>query len=169
MIDRWMFLVTLVSALGCGLLAGAFFAFSTFIMAGLERLPAPQGIAAMKSINVTAINVWFMVALFGTAAVCVVAGVMAVRNWGEPGSAFLLAGALLYLVTAVLVTGAFNVPLNDRLADVDPDSAAGTTLWATYLTDWTRWNHVRTVGALAAMTSFIVAIARQAQRSGVSF
>ena len=31
-----------------------FFAFSTFVMQALDRLPAPQGIAAMQSINVTA-------------------------------------------------------------------------------------------------------------------
>ena len=169
MTDRWIFLVTLVAALGCGLVAGAFFAFSTFIMAALERLPAPQGIAAMKSINITVINVWFMGALFGTAALCLVAAVMAVRQWGEPDSGFLLAGALNYLIVTILVTVAFNVPLNDGLADMDPDSAAGATLWSTYLTDWTRWNHVRTVGALAAMASFIVALVRQAQRSGMPF
>lgn len=164
MTNRWMFLTALASALGCGLVAGAFFAFSTFIMAALERLPPAQGIAVMKSINVTVINVWFMGALFGTAALCLAAAVMAVRNWGEPGSVFLLTGALLYLVFTILVTVAFNVPLNDRLAAMDQDSAAGATLWIAYVTNWTRWNHVRTFGAVAGMASFIIAIARQAQR-----
>ena len=46
--------LTLVTALGCGLNAGVFFAFSGFVMNGLRRLPAAQGIAAMQSINVTA-------------------------------------------------------------------------------------------------------------------
>jgi hypothetical protein len=43
--------LTLVSALGCGLMAGDFFAFSTFLMKALARLPTAQGIAAMQSIN----------------------------------------------------------------------------------------------------------------------
>ena len=48
MIDDTLFALTLVSALGCGLIAGAFFAFSSFVMKALGRLPPPQGIAAMQ-------------------------------------------------------------------------------------------------------------------------
>jgi len=46
-----IFILTLVSALGCGLIAGVFFAFSAFVMKALARLPPAQGIAAMQSIN----------------------------------------------------------------------------------------------------------------------
>jgi uncharacterized membrane protein len=48
------------------------------------------------------------------------------------------------------VTIAFNVPLNNALAIVDPNSADGAALWAKYLTNWTFWNHVRMVAAIAA-------------------
>jgi len=48
------------------------------------------------------------------------------------------------------LTIAFNVPRNDALAAVDPASAEGASLWASYVTVWTAWNHVRTVAALAA-------------------
>ena len=50
---------------------------------------------------------------------------------------------------------AFNVPLNNRLAKVAPDSAEGELLWQEYLSVWTTWNHVRTVGCTAAAGSFI--------------
>lgn len=43
--------VTLIAALGCGLVAGVFFAFSSFVMPALKRLPPAQGISAMQSIN----------------------------------------------------------------------------------------------------------------------
>jgi uncharacterized membrane protein len=56
----------------------------------------------------------------------------------------------------------FNVPLNDALAKVEPSSAEGASLWARYLTDWTMWNHVRTSAALAATTTFIIALRDQA-------
>jgi uncharacterized membrane protein len=72
MLDSLRFALTLLSALGCGLMAGVFFAFSAFVMNALARLPPPQGIAAMQSINVAVINPWFFVAFFGTAAACVV-------------------------------------------------------------------------------------------------
>ena len=45
------YVATLATTLGCGLNAGVFFAFSTFVMPALKRLPAAQGIAAMQSIN----------------------------------------------------------------------------------------------------------------------
>jgi uncharacterized membrane protein len=57
----------------------------------------------------------------------------------------------------MFVTFAFNVPLNDALATVDPASADVATQWASYLTAWTNWNHVRTVAALMAAVSFTVA------------
>ncbi|WP_338017020.1 anthrone oxygenase family protein [Myxacorys almedinensis] len=48
------------------------------------------------------------------------------------------------------------MPLNDALASVKPDSPEGATLWARYLTDWTFWNHVRTIAALAAAALFTI-------------
>ena len=65
------------------------------------------------------------------------------------GALALLAGALLYLAGSFLVPIVFNVPRNDALASVDPSSAAGAALWASYLTAWTAWNHVRTAAALS--------------------
>jgi uncharacterized membrane protein len=58
MVDRLLFALTLFSALGCGLIGGVFFAFPSFVMNALARLPAAQGIAAMQSINVVVINLW---------------------------------------------------------------------------------------------------------------
>jgi uncharacterized membrane protein len=148
----------LVAALGCGLLAGVFFAFSTFVMPALARLQPPQGIAAMQSMNITAINPLFMLAIFGTAAACIFLAVSSLLKWQQPGAAYLLVGSLLYLVGAVLVTGVFNVPLNDALAIVDPGSPDGASLWSNYLTNWTNWNHVRTVAAIAAAALFTIAL-----------
>ena len=70
-IDELLFTLTLITALGSGLVAGVFYAFSTFVMKGLARLPSAQGIDAMQSINITVINPRFMGAFFGTAAACV--------------------------------------------------------------------------------------------------
>jgi hypothetical protein len=55
-LDPWLVVLAFAGALGSGLMAGAFFAFSTFVMRALARLPAAEGIAAMQSINVAAIN-----------------------------------------------------------------------------------------------------------------
>jgi uncharacterized membrane protein len=152
------FVLKLLAALGCGLVAGVFFAFSTFVMPALARLQSAQGIAAMQSINITAINPLFMLALFGTAILCLLLAISSVMKWHQPGAAYLLIGSLLYLVGTVLVTIVFNVPLNDALAVVKPDSTDGASLWTRYLTDWTFWNHVRTIAALAAAAALTLAL-----------
>lgn len=156
--NELQFVVILTAAVGCGLNAGVFFAFSTFVMRALARLSAAQGIAAMQSINVAAITPLFMAALFGTGGVCVLLAISALSMWQTPRAAYLLVGSLLYLAGTILVTIACNVPRNDALAVVDPASADGARLWADYLANWTAWNHVRTVAALAASVSLSIAL-----------
>ena len=153
--------LTLATALGCGLIAGVFFAFSAFVMTALARLPAPQGIAAMQSINVLAVTPWFMSALFGTAAACLVLAVAAVFAGDTAGSGHVVAGCASYLVGTILVTMACNVPRNTALARSDPASAEGARLWADYLRTWTMWNHVRTLAALTAATLLALAFGLQ--------
>ena len=158
MSDGWLLLLTLISALGCGLRAGFFFSFSVSVMKALGGLAPAQGIAAMQSINVVVINPVFMIAFFGTAVGCLAVAISALRTWDNPAAVYLLAGALLYLVGSFLVTIVFNVPRNNALAAVEPSSAAGEALWGTYLTTWTAWNHVRTAAALAAAATLSIAL-----------
>ncbi|MEA5626539.1 DUF1772 domain-containing protein [Nostoc sp. UHCC 0251] len=156
-----LFALKLFAALGCGLVAGVFFAFSTFVMSALARLQPREGITAMQSINITAINPLFMIALFGTALACLFLAIASLSKWHQPGTIYLLLGSLLYLVGTILVTIAFNVPLNDTLAIAKPDSTEGANLWARYLTNWTLWNHVRTIAAFGAAALLTIALCNQ--------
>lgn len=165
MINNLLFFLTLFSALGCGLIAGVFFAFSAFVMKALASLPSAQGIAAMQSINVAVLNPWFLGTFLGTTATCILLAVSSLLSWHKPGAAYLLVGSTLYLVGTVLVTGAFNVPRNEALAAIDPASADATNLWGQYVTRWTIWNHVRTVTALAAAASLTIALCLSPARS----
>jgi uncharacterized membrane protein len=160
MLERYLFILTFTAAIGCGLAAGVFFAFSTFVMPALARLQPAQGIAAMQSMNITAINPLFMLALFGTAVACLFLGVFALLKWHQPSSVYLLVGSLLYLIGSILVTMVFNVPLNDALAAVKPDSTEGANLWAKYLTNWTFWNHLRTLRSSAAATLLTISLGK---------
>jgi uncharacterized membrane protein len=158
-------LLYLLTALGCGLIAGVFFAFSTFVMSALTRLQPTQGIAAFQAINITVYNPLFMGVFLGTTAACIFLVVSALLKWQQPGAAYLLVGSLLYLVGTVLVTFVFNVPLNDALAVVDPGSADSASMWSSFLVNWTNWNHVRTVAALAAAASLTIALCDRAAQS----
>ena len=158
MSDRMQNILIVISALGSGLIAGVFFAFSSFVMEALGKLPPSQGIAAMQSINVVVINPLFLGVLFGTAALALFLGVGAIRHLADPRAIWVVEGAGLYVIGTVLVTMVFNVPLNNALAAVDPASGEGATVWADYLRTWTNWNHVRGLAALAASGAFISAL-----------
>ena len=157
-VDDLLFALTLFATLGCGLMAGLFFTFSAVVMKALARLPPSEGIAAMQSINVAIINPWFGTVFFGTAAACVLAVISSLLRWHDPGAVYLLVGGALYLVGSLLVTLVFNVPMNEALASVAPADPEGASLWASYLANWTAWNHVRAAAALAAAASLTVAL-----------
>lgn len=150
--------LTLAAALGAGAIGGVFFAFSAFVMPALGRLPSPGGVAAMQSINITAVRPALMLALFGTAALSAGLAVYALVNWDGHRSVLLLAGAALYLVGTVGLTAAYHVPRNNALASLDPSSPGSAPLWAVYLRDWTRANSVRCLASLAAAAAYALAL-----------
>jgi uncharacterized membrane protein len=145
--EKYQTLLLWASALGALLIAGVFFAFSSFVISGLGRLPANQGIAAMNSVNVTVINPVFMAAFLGTGIIALALIVTNFSSMPDPAAIKIIAGALIYLIGSIGVTMIFNVPLNDALAASNLDGAA---LWADYLKTWTMWNHVRCLASLAA-------------------
>lgn len=147
-----------ISALGCGLMAGFFFAFSILVMKALGALQPAQGISAMQSINTVVINPWFMTPFLGMALLCGILLAMVIFRWQEANSAYIFAGGLLYLLGTLGVTIIFNVPRNDALAAVVPTSAEAAALWANYLVEWTRWNHVRTIAAFASSVTLTLAL-----------
>jgi uncharacterized membrane protein len=151
--------LTLLAALGTGISAGVFFAFSNFVLKGLAAIPPSKGIAAMQSINVTAVNPLFMGILFGTAILSIAISITALGERG-PATAYLLAGSLVYLLGVIVITAAGNVPLNNSLARLDPASADAAAVWTTFVTRWLAWNHVRTVSSLLASAAFILALTR---------
>ncbi len=146
------------SALGCGVMAGVYFAFSTFIMTALARTGTMTGVAAMNAISVVIVQSWFMPLFMGTALASAILAVMAGLRWSEPGALLPVAGSVIYVVGMFVVTAVFNVPLNDALAASDPASTAGQTLWTQYLSNWTMWNHVRTLASLIASALFTAAL-----------
>lgn len=158
MTQQIILLLIVLATIGCGLVAGIFFAFSSFVMTALGRIPAAQGIAAMQSINITVINPGFMLAFFGTALLCLALAGMAFISWGQPGSALIVTASLLYLLGCIGVTMVCNVPLNNLLAVTKPDTPEAHALWSRYLREWTRWNHVRTVAPAVSAILFIFAL-----------
>lgn len=150
--------LVVLAILGAATVGGVFFAFSTFVMGALAQLPAAQGVAAMQRINVVVLNPLFLGTFAGTAVLQVLAGVLAVLAWVPVRSPWLVAGAVLYGVGSFGVTMAANVPRNERLKALSPESRAAAEYWLVYVREWTRWNHVRTGASLAAAACGILAL-----------
>jgi uncharacterized membrane protein len=74
------------SAVGCGLLAGPYFAFSAFIMTALDRIGQAAGIAAMNAINVAIVQSLFMPVFLATTAASAALAATALLRWSEPGA-----------------------------------------------------------------------------------
>jgi uncharacterized membrane protein len=147
---RLAVVLAFVATLGSAVSGGVLFAFSTFVMAALARLPAEQGVAAMQAINVTVINPAFMLTFLGTGAAWI--GLAALQLSGRPRRLdwVVLAAGGLYVFGCLGVTFARNVPLNDALAALSARDPAVAAFWRYYLGAWTLWNHVRASAAILA-------------------
>jgi uncharacterized membrane protein len=154
-----VFVLTFVTALGCALAAGLFYAFSSFVMAGLERRSPATAVAAMQGINEAALRPPLLLPLFGTALLCVAVAVAALIEADGAASWLGLAGAVVYLVGIVGVTMRGNVPLNVHLEGVDAASPAAAAEWRDYLRRWGAWNHVRSITGLAATAALTASLA----------
>lgn len=147
----------LAAALGCAAAGGVFFAFSTFVMRALSRIPPPAGIAAMQAINAVILGPWFLGLFFGTAAACAWLTGAALLDPDAAASPWHGAGGALYLLGAVGVTVTRNVPLNRALDAVAPDAEDGPDRWSEYVRRWTLWNHIRTVASLGSAALLLAA------------
>jgi uncharacterized membrane protein len=155
------FALTLVAALGAGVVGGVFYAFSTFVMPALRRVPSAPGIVAMQSINRLAPTAPFMLAFLGTAAVSAAVVVVALFRLSESGSALAMVGAAVYLVLVLGLTAGYHVPRNNALDAVDADDPTSEGVWRRYLREWVPANHVRTVAGIAAAAVLACSLLQQ--------
>ncbi|WP_433269854.1 DUF1772 domain-containing protein [Actinosynnema sp. CS-041913] len=138
------FTLTIIAALGCGLMAGVFFAFSAMVMPGLRRATPAEGIAAMRAINIAVVNPAFVGVFLGTAAVSVAAA------FGGTTAGWV--GAALYVLGGIVLTAAYHIPRNNAL-----EQQGTPEYWTRYLREWVPANHVRAIACLGAALAFTFA------------
>ena len=135
-------------ALSSALMAGVYFAFSGFIMKAFDNIETSQAITAMNAINNKIVRSWFIPIFFGSSIISLMLSVIAIAYWGETGTGLILMTGMIYFVGMFVCTAVFNVPLNNSLARIDPESNHAQKCWSHYLSHWTRWNHLRVVSSL---------------------
>lgn len=151
--------VQILLGIGSALMAGVFFAFSSFVMTALDNLKPGEGIKAMQRINIDVFCWSFMSLFFVLPVAFVTAAVVVLQNTTVANANRVLIAAVVYLVGVFAVTMFGNVPLNNALARVDVatsetgkrmDESSAGIVWRNYVVVWRRWNHVRTFAGLAA-------------------
>ena len=156
--DELVMILARVGVVGAALTGGTVFAFSTFIMAGLKRLPDAEGIRAMQSINKTVYTPWFMGPFFGTALLSVVSVVLGILNTQSTWSIAMIVAGSMFALGAFGVTAVGNVPMNTKLDRMNADDPAAGAYWRRYLMVWTRWNHVRVLASVGSVLLFIESV-----------
>lgn len=139
------------AAIGSGLMAGIYAAFSGFIMRSFASLPPADAVAAMNAINTTILRSPFMPLFFGSTLVSALLMIAGALNWQEPWSLHALGAGTTYVAGMFLVTVFANVPLNNSLASAADDDAGAREAWQAYQTRWTRWNTVRAVSSTLSL------------------
>jgi uncharacterized membrane protein len=157
MIDGYLFPLTVMAAVGSGVIGGVLYAFSVMVMRSLAQLPAQDGIAAMQAINAAALRPAFLWVFTGTAALCAAVVVGSLLDWDD-ASPYVLVGGLLYLIGSFGLTVGYHVPRNEALDRVEPSSPDAASHWSRYVRDWTAWNHVRGAAAVAAAALLTIAL-----------
>jgi len=154
-------ILTSLTALASAAAGGMMYVFSTFVMRGLDRTGPVDAITAMRGMNAEAnTNPAFLLGYFSAAILALVVGVIAVARLNQPGSWWVLIGAIFAILGAVITT-VFNVPLNNHLDTVNPDGlsvADAAREWQAYFSTWTAWNHVRTATAFIGAALLLVGL-----------
>ncbi len=150
MYDSMITLLLTTAAIGAGLMAGVYFAFSSFIMRSLDHMDATCAVDTMNTINEVILRSWFMPLFFGTSLLYLLLAVLALFDWSDPNAPLLLIAGSVYLTGMFTCTILFNVPLNNRLAKASESDIDKIQLWSHYHKYWTRWNHLRTSSSLIA-------------------
>ena len=140
----------------CSLVAGFLFAFAAVVMPGIRSLDDGGFIRAFQAIDrvIQDNQPLFLFVWIGSVLALIAAAVLGI--WALSGSDRLLiiGDALVYLLCVQLPTATINIPLNNEIQKLDPDSMNETTRKRArdaFEPRWNRWNAIR--AACASLVS----------------
>jgi uncharacterized membrane protein len=134
-----------VSLVLTGAIFGFFYAWVCSTMWGLDAADPRVAIAAMQEMNASVRNAVFFPAFFLTPVALAITAALAWRTRRRAAAYFGIAAAV-YL-SALILTMAVNVPMNEDLAGVAVPTSIeqARQVWDDYSSRWQTWNIVRTI------------------------
>ena len=154
---EWAAFLCFFAALWSAVIGGVFSAFSEFIMKGLLRASPAGGIESMQHINRTVVKTLFVAGIFSITVFSVGFACYALTSMTGTARFMILLAALVYLPSVFLMTLLGNVPMNNRLDRMNPQAVDAHAYWHLYSRNWTRLNHVRSLGSVATACLYAVA------------
>ncbi|MEM9574232.1 MAG: anthrone oxygenase family protein, partial [Pseudomonadota bacterium] len=153
---EWTLYFCLFLALWSAIVGGTFSAFSEFIMSALCKARPAAAIEAMQHINRDVIKTQFVAGILSIAVFSVLFALYSIAIFEGAALVTLVLAPIVYLPTVFLMTIFGNVPMNNQLERLDHNSAEAQAFWIKYRRDWTRLNHVRSVGSVLTAGLYII-------------
>ncbi len=154
---EWTLYFCLFLALWSAVIGGVFSAFSEFVMSGLLRTAPAGGIEAMQHINRTVIKTQFVAGILSIALFSVLFALYSTTIFEGAALVTLILAPIVYLPTVFFMTIFGNVPMNNKLERLNYKTFEAETYWIDYGRDWTRLNHIRTLGSILTAGLYIIA------------
>jgi uncharacterized membrane protein len=145
----------------CSLVAGFLIAYAVVVMPGIRSLDDREFIRAFQVMDRVIQNnqpVFVLVWVGSVVAVLAVA-VVGIGQLDGTGRLLMILAVLAHILGVQLLTGAINVPLNNRLQALDVDAMSETAQNAArkeFEPRWNRWNTIRTV--FASLVSILLTV-----------
>jgi uncharacterized membrane protein len=147
----------LLSIVFCSLVAGLLFGFAIVVMPGIAKLTDKEYLLAFKHMDgVIQNNQPLFVLVWAGSILSVIATLaLGIMNLRGEELYLLTVATLLYLIGVQLPTFRFNIPLNNQLQNLDVEELEDDEAKSSrveFETPWNRWNRIRTVNAIIAVT-----------------
>ncbi|MEU8803576.1 anthrone oxygenase family protein [Spirillospora sp. NPDC048819] len=151
--------VTLSIIMAAGM-AGAFFAFSTGVMPGLNAAKPASAIDSMQGINQKIQNPLFIACFLLVPVLAAAAGILLLTLDEKSAAVLFFVAAGVYFVGALVPSFAVNIPMNNALdgAAIPADAAEAAKVWSDYSGRWTAWNTARAVFSWASILAMSLGV-----------
>ena len=153
----------LLSIIFCSLVAGLLFGFAIVVMPGIAKLSDKEYLLSFKHMDGIIQNnqPLFVLVWAGSILSVILTLVLGIMNLKGEQLYLLTGAASLYLVGVQLPTFRVNIPLNNELQNLDIEELEETQAKSSrtkFETPWNRWNRIRTINAIVAVSMFLLAL-----------
>ena len=149
----------------CSLVAGLLFGFAVVVMPGIAKLTDKEYLLAFKHMDGIIQNnqPLFILVWAGSILSIIITLILGIMNLGGTQIYLMVFASILYLFGVQLPTFRFNIPLNNSIQHLDIESleeSEATSSRVDFEIPWNRWNKIRTVNAILAVSMLLLLLIR---------